>query len=62
MSETLRKIKANGHIAQADWDQTDPLQMDYIHNKPENIITADNINDNTNSTMIHIITWEDEDE
>jgi hypothetical protein len=35
MSETPRKIKANGHIVQADWNQTDPLQMDYIHNKPE---------------------------
>ncbi len=28
-------VKANGHIVQADWNQTDPLQMDYIHNKPE---------------------------
>ena len=28
-------LKANGHIMQADWAQTDPLQMDYIHNKPE---------------------------
>ena len=27
--------KANGHIVQADWNQTDPLKMDYIHNKPE---------------------------
>lgn len=27
--------KAHGHIVQADWNQTDPLQMDYIHNKPE---------------------------
>ena len=54
MSETPRKIKANGHIVQADWNQTDPLQMDYIHNKPENIITADNINDYTSSTMINI--------
>jgi hypothetical protein len=35
MSETPRKIKANGHIVQADWNQTDPLQMDYIQNKPE---------------------------
>ena len=26
--------KAHGHIIQADWNQTDPLQMDYIHNKP----------------------------
>lgn len=35
MSNTPRKIKAHGHIIQADWNQTDPLQMDYIHNKPE---------------------------
>ena len=27
--------KANGHIVQADWNQTDPLKMDYIHNKPD---------------------------
>ena len=27
--------KAHGHIIQADWNQTDPLKMDYIHNKPE---------------------------
>lgn len=62
MSETPRKIKAHGHIIQVDWNQTDPLKMDYIHNKPENIITADNINDYTSSTMINIITWEDGDE
>ena len=35
MPDTPRKTKANGHIIQADWNQTDPLQMDYIHNKPE---------------------------
>lgn len=35
MSDTPRKTKAHGHIVQADWNQTDPLQMDYIHNKPE---------------------------
>ena len=28
--------KANGHIVQADWNQTNPLEMDYIHNKPDN--------------------------
>ena len=27
--------KANGHIVQADWNQTNPLEMDYIHNKPD---------------------------
>lgn len=27
--------KANGHIVQSDWGQTDPMKMDYIHNKPE---------------------------
>lgn len=32
----LSKItKANGHIVQSDWNQTDPKQFDYIHNKPE---------------------------
>jgi hypothetical protein len=40
--------KAHGHIIQADWNQTDPLQMDYIHNKPEipdiSAIPAANIN------------------
>ena len=30
-----RVKKAHGNIIQADWNQTDPLQMDYIHNKPE---------------------------
>ena len=35
MSETPRKIKANGHIVQADWNQPNPLKMDYIQNKPE---------------------------
>ena len=54
--------KANGHIVQADWNQTDPLKMDYIHNKPENIITVDNINEHVNSTKINIITWEEDDE
>lgn len=44
--------KAHGHIIQADWNQTDPLQMDYIHNKPElnNVVQYDNngeINVNT---------------
>ncbi len=33
--------KAHGHIIQADWNQTDPLEMNYIHNKPENIATKD---------------------
>lgn len=28
-------LKANGHIVQVDWAQTDPLKMDYIHNKPD---------------------------
>ena len=32
--------KANGHIVQSDWAQTDETQMDYIHNKPENITTV----------------------
>lgn len=27
--------KAGGNIVQADWLQTDPLKMDYIHNKPD---------------------------
>jgi hypothetical protein len=31
----IKKLKANGHIVQADWGQTDPKKMDYIHNKPE---------------------------
>lgn len=62
MSETPRKIKAHGHIVQADWNQTDPLKMDYIHNKPENIITVDNINEHVSSTKINIITWEEDDE
>ena len=31
----IKKLKANGHIVQADWGQTDSRQMDYIHNKPE---------------------------
>ena len=35
MSETPKKIKAHGHIVQVDWAQTDPLKMDYIHNKPD---------------------------
>ena len=35
--------KANGHIVQADWNQTDPLKMDYIHNKPENIATLEDV-------------------
>ena len=47
-NNTPRKIKAHGHILQADWNQTDPLQMDYIHNKPEipdiSAIPAANIN------------------
>ena len=30
-----KTTKANGHIVQADWLQTDPSKMDYIHNKPE---------------------------
>ena len=34
--------KANGHIVQADWNQTDPLKMDYIHNKP-NILTEQDV-------------------
>lgn len=34
--------KAHGHIIQADWNQTDPLQMDYIHNKPK-IPTLDHL-------------------
>jgi hypothetical protein len=34
--------KAHGHIMQADWNQTDPLQMDYIHNKPK-IPTLDHL-------------------
>lgn len=33
--------KAHGHIIQADWNQTDPLQMDYIHNKPEKLVSED---------------------
>lgn len=33
--EPAKKItKANGHIVQSDWNQTDSSQMDYIHNKP----------------------------
>lgn len=35
MTNAPRVTKANGHIVQADWNQTDPLKMDYIHNKPE---------------------------
>lgn len=31
----IKKIKANGHIIQSDWNQTDPKKFDYIHNKPE---------------------------
>lgn len=31
----IKKLKANGHIVQADWGQIDPKKMDYIHNKPE---------------------------
>lgn len=31
----IKKLKANGHIVQADWNQTDPKKFDYIHNKPE---------------------------
>lgn len=27
--------KAGGNIVQADWLQTDPSKMDYIHNKPD---------------------------
>ena len=42
MSETPRKLKANGHIVQADWNQTDPLKMDYIQNKPE-IVKAETL-------------------
>jgi len=30
-----RVKKAHGHILQADWNQIDPLEMDYIHNKPD---------------------------
>ena len=30
-----KRTKANGHIVQSDWNQTDPKQFDYIHNKPE---------------------------
>ena len=54
--------KAGGNIVQADWNQADPLKMDYIHNKPENIITTDNINDYASSIIINLITWEDGDE
>lgn len=32
--------KANGHIVQSDWAQTDETKMDYIHNKPENLTTV----------------------
>lgn len=31
----IKRLKAHGHIVQPDWGQTDPRQMDYIHNKPE---------------------------
>jgi hypothetical protein len=37
----IKKLKANGHIVQADWSQTDPKKMDYIHNKP---IAVDKLN------------------
>jgi hypothetical protein len=30
--------KANGHIVQSDWGQNDPTKMDYIHNKPNNLV------------------------
>lgn len=44
-------MKANGHIMQADWNQTDPLQMDYIHNKPEGVMTEQNVEDCVNSKI-----------
>ncbi len=31
----IQRAKANGHIIQSDWNQTDPKKFDYIHNKPE---------------------------
>lgn len=31
----IKKLKANGHIVQPDWNQTDPKKFDYIHNKPD---------------------------
>ena len=35
--------KANGHIVQADWLQTDPSKMDYIHNKPDAGLSEDQV-------------------
>ena len=46
MPETPKKIKAHGHIVQADWDQTDPLEMDFIQNKPTDLATMTYINNN----------------
>jgi hypothetical protein len=31
----IQRAKANGHIIQSDWNQTDPKKFDYIHNKPK---------------------------
>lgn len=44
MTDTPRVTKANGHIVQSDWGQNDPTKMDYIHNKPNNLIYTDDTN------------------
>ena len=43
--------KAGGNIVQADWLQTDPSKMDYIHNKPD----LENIGGLTEEEVIEII-------
>lgn len=36
MPEEIKKLsKANGHIVQVDWNETDPKSFSYIHNKPD---------------------------
>lgn len=39
-------LKANGHVTQVDWAQTDPLMMDYIHNKPTDLVTKTYVDEN----------------
>ena len=58
----IKKLKANGHIVQVDWNQQDSSQMDYIHNKPtipENIATEEFVTQNT--TIITLKIWEEAD-
>lgn len=42
---------AGGTIPQSDWAQTDPTQMDYIHNKPENVASTEYV-DNKLAEML----------